>query len=47
MVSMLEGVRESFTLYLGAGLMLSIASLWAAVMAMKAQDRHATGRKRD
>jgi hypothetical protein len=43
---MLEGLRESFTLYLGAGLLFSIASLWAAVMAVKAQDRSATGRKR-
>jgi hypothetical protein len=46
MASMLEGLRESFTLYLGAGLMFSLASLWAAFMAMKAQDRRATGRKR-
>lgn len=35
MISLLETLRETFTLYLAAGMMFSAASIWAAVKAAR------------
>lgn len=39
MNGLLDAWRESFTLYLAAGMMFSVASVWAAVKAVRSQDR--------
>ncbi len=43
MISFLETLRETFTLYLAAGLMLSAASVWAAMKAMRSSDQRKSG----
>jgi hypothetical protein len=38
MIGLLDNLRETFTLYLAAGLMFSAASVWAAVKAVRSND---------
>lgn len=47
MISFLETLRETFTLYLAAGMMFSVASIWAAVQAVRSEsDRKKHGAQR-
>ncbi len=47
MLGILEALRETFTVYLAAGVMFSAASVWAAFKAMRADEpRQARERRR-
>ncbi|MCX7341310.1 MAG: hypothetical protein NT037_12465 [Hyphomicrobiales bacterium] len=37
MTNLLEAVRETFTVYLAMGMLFSVASIWAAVMALRTE----------
>jgi hypothetical protein len=38
MINLLDTLRETFTLYLAAGMMFSVASVWAAVKAVRSSN---------
>jgi hypothetical protein len=40
MIGLVETLRETFTLYLAAGVIFSAASIWAAVKAVRSDSNH-------